>query len=179
MSHSIQTSGVASDTYDSSDDGVPVVGPMWQNPVLTIADTPDYKGRQRQVTMLFHGGHHPEDAMVVLNPWHADSAEAPVRIVGEDLFALRELLAEMPAEAFHRPADPVEVPVDHGYLEGDVITCHPIKSVYRRQADGEWIRTGRNGDIEGGYSDEWVAHILKGDPRGESYRGVILHGRVV
>lgn len=33
-----------------------------------------------------------------------------LNIVGEDLYALREFLAELPEEAFVRPADPVEKP---------------------------------------------------------------------
>lgn len=42
-----------------------------------------------------------------------------VDFMGEDLYALREFLAELPEEAFVRPADPIEKPAR--WTDGDII----------------------------------------------------------
>jgi hypothetical protein len=59
------------------------------------------------VTILFHKGLGSYQPSVVIHPWGLDGHEA-ARIAGEDLYAFRELLNELPEEAFVRPEDPVE-----------------------------------------------------------------------
>lgn len=51
-------------------------------------------------------------------------------IVGEDLFALREFLNELPEEAFVRPADPVEIP--DPWQPGDVVVRTDYSTTYVR-----------------------------------------------
>lgn len=73
-----------------------------------------------------------------------------VRVEGEDLFALRELLNEMPEEAFVRPAEPVN-PAEV-WTEGDsFLLINPVESVirYARLSDGRWEREALH-DATGG-----------------------------
>ena len=97
--------------YGEADSSItPVVdGPWsWRNPVLTVANRDHSDG----IRFLFRS-----DALVV-NPWLPE--EQRVEIKGQDLYALRELLNEMPEEVFVRPADPA-LPEEHGFalIDGD------------------------------------------------------------
>lgn len=70
---------------------------------------------------------NPNDELV-LNPWTEDL----VVVAGEDLFALREFLAEFPEEAFVRPADPVRKP---RWTDGD-----KVLEVSRDTPETTWLR---------------------------------------
>lgn len=60
-----------------------------------------------------------------------------VPVLGEDLYALRELLAELPEEAFVRPAEPVAKP---RWTDGDIVRVgHHERTTYIRR-NGEWDR---------------------------------------
>lgn len=78
-------------------------------------------------------------------------AAQTVDIAGEDLYALREFLAELPEEAFTRPADPVEKP--DRWSTGDIVeevfpsTVLPGR-VWVRDGDGKWGRRGTNLTID-------------------------------
>lgn len=114
---------------------IPVVGDNATNPVLTVASN-HYSPDQREVSFLFYEGF--DAANLVVNPW-TDSA---VHLVGEDLFALRELLNEMPEYAFTRPADPVVKPEPSPWVRGDLVifdASHIVVTYLR--GDEEWKRT--------------------------------------
>ena len=127
MSHNIATSGAASGVNEGKYGRVTPSAntEVWTSPVLTVAsDVYRQGGPTPQVTILFHGGGGfgaAADAHLVVNPWHMDSEGPVVRIEGEDLFALRELLAEFPEEAFKRPKNPVAKPVPARWHDGDVV----------------------------------------------------------
>jgi len=109
--HAIQTAKAANDTQDD-DTRLPSTGHPsgeWLNPVLTVSDR---HGRQVSLMVTASIGTFDSAAAVVVNPWGQGEGPA-VRIEGEDLFALRELMAELPESAFVRPADPVEVVSEH------------------------------------------------------------------
>jgi hypothetical protein len=115
------------------------INSAWDRPVLTVRDreTEDSVRDVRELSVMF------TDQGLVVNPWMSGQQ---IRIQGEDLFALRELLAEVPEHAFKRPKDPevtynflvdgegdwwVEC-VDHGYrLVGNSETG-PIQSMLAR-----------------------------------------------
>lgn len=89
-------------------DGLLVVGglPIEGDAILTVKATQG--GLTGEVTVLFHQGYNgPHQSAVVLHPWNTDGQRA-LAITGEDLYAFRELLNELPEEAFVRPKDPVE-----------------------------------------------------------------------
>jgi hypothetical protein len=146
MSHNIDTARNASNNADRfpQGDGVPVTGPIWMNPVLTIVGNPYRQDPEPSVTMLFHGGGDLGPAHIVVNPWRADHEEQPVHIAGEDLYALRELLNEFPEEAFKRPADPVPAPEPVRWTNGDVVRFYggaKAPKVWTRH-EGLWYTPG-------------------------------------
>lgn len=66
----------------------------------------------------------------------------PVEIQGEDLYALREFLAELPEEAFVRPAEPVEKP--ERWTDGDIVEewlGQRMTRIWSRK-DGIWHGAG-------------------------------------
>lgn len=67
------------------------------NRVLTVRDDESVGAIEVRILLRNDG--------IMINPWE-DGRN--VAIVGEDLYALRELLNELPEEAFVRPADPVD-----------------------------------------------------------------------
>lgn len=120
MAHSINTSGEIANNHTSEARTPQVDASPWRNPVLTVRSRDSENAETgREVRFLF-----ATDGIVV-NPWgprnledRLDRDEGPYcLIVGEDLFALRELLAEIPEEAFVRPADPE--PESYCFIDGD------------------------------------------------------------
>lgn len=90
-----------------------------------------------------------------------------VRVTGEDLFALREMLAEIPEEEFVRPKDPVARWNDFDVVKGCLGTIHI-------RVDGSWVATGgRFGASVGGH---WTDHRidLMVDHPDPALRGKIL-----
>lgn len=143
MSHNIEHATHAASRVDnyvapvfgSPGSDVPVVGDNATNPVLTVASN-HYSSDQREVSFLFYEGF--DAAHLVVNPWTEDQ----VRILDEDLFALRELLNEMPESAFTRPADPVMKPEPSPWVRGDLVIfdgSHAVVTYLR--GDEEWKRT--------------------------------------
>lgn len=73
------------------------------------------------------GGYHGLAGLrIKVRSVDSDSGPGPVDIRGEDLYALREFIAELPEEAFVRPADPVEKP--ERWADNDVIEETSLKT---------------------------------------------------
>lgn len=87
---------------DASHDGEVIA----DYPVLTICD-----GEGREASIYVRGPEASSPALV-LNPWTSEA----VIITGEDLFALREIMNELPESAFRVPAPATKVPQ---WIEGD------------------------------------------------------------
>lgn len=88
--------------------------------------------------------------------FHAE--DGATHVYGEDLFALRELLAELPEELFVRPADPVELP---DWVDGDIVTTVIPAADFRQS----WQRGLIDADLWSplvDYSDEKDASIRGG-----------------
>lgn len=161
MTHTITAThdhvpGVRPHMNDQND--VPAVSKFGNEPVLTVTGV-----NGRRVSFLFNDLTGAPG--VVVHPWRIDLDDetAPpnsVRIQGEDLYALRELLNEMPEEAFVRPAEPVKAPVDYGFKPGDVIVCTAVASSYTRDTRGTWHRVSKTDGptLKPGqtYDDEWA-----------------------
>lgn len=131
MSHNIQTyrnHAISTNGSVGSDDAVPTSNSLRDRPILHIQD--DELGGS--VEFLFRGASDFGSgyAGVVVNPW-TDNSTA---ITGEDLFALRELLNELPEEAFVRPADPVVE-----WADGDqIVEVGEVHSWLYTRKNGRW-----------------------------------------
>lgn len=99
----------------------------------------DARGLAGQVTFLFHQGNDLRSPSVVLHPWNTDDQQA-LAITGEDLYAFRELLNELPEEAFVRPKDPVE---ESRWTDGDIVKPGLHSTVTYIRRDGEWFRVSK------------------------------------
>ena len=127
--HNIATVRAASTAFDTIDTTVPGLDGSYSfdNPVLTVANPTAWADKVREVSFLLKA-----DGIVV-NPW----TEHRVEVLREDLFALRELLNEIPEESFVRPADPVAKP-EPVWTDGDVVlTDSPSQVVWIRH-HGVW-----------------------------------------
>jgi hypothetical protein len=82
-----------------------------------------------------------------------------VRVSGQDLFALREMLSELPEKAFVRPADPVVVP---RWTDGDLV-AETEKNSSRLDL---WERKGGKWGIKGAsrfhVSDVHMSRMIDG-----------------
>lgn len=99
---------------------------------------------------------NPNDELVVA-PW----TETTVVFGGEDLFALREFLAEFPEEAFVRPADPVEKP---NWVDGDYVDSswdHFGDPFGYARVDGRWRAVGVGADPTWWTDDAGIDQILR------------------
>lgn len=131
--HNIETLDQANGR--GTDPRTPGVGKGTASPVLTVTDG-DYDRGGATVRILFRGSVFSSSLMgIVINPW----TDSKVAITGEDLFALRELLNEMPEEAFVRPADPV-VALPR-WADGDVVRNDTSGYLYERKNGWWWNRT--------------------------------------
>lgn len=159
MSHSINTGAEIANLNHAflgirTEQEVPAVQGEYNygNPVLTVSHKQNSPAEQREVSFLFRA-----DAIMV-NPWQ----DSNVEIRGEDLFALRELLAEIPESAFVRPAEPVDAP---RWASGDVVTFESrnLDSVFTRGPES-WVivrHDRRSGETEIDYcSDRTVDQHL-------------------
>ena len=152
MTHTVISSHAAAHGHESPRHGVdaPTVGEFWNEPVLTV------ENRGRTVSILFN---EPGESSiftgpaVVIDPW----GDLNVRIEGEDLYAFRELLNELPESAFVRPADPVEVPE---FADGDRFKAVQFDIIYTR-AGGQWQTSGTDADTTWRGTDKQIADLLK------------------
>lgn len=103
-----------------------------QYPVFTVQD-----GDGNQASFYLRGPEAPSPAGLVLNPWTPEK----VAIVGEDLYALRAFLNELPEEAFVEPAPAAEV-AEQAWTPGDVclFAADDYWATYTRLHDGTWQR---------------------------------------
>jgi len=158
--HNITASGNISE-HGVPNNNVPVTDSRegsWSQPVLTVTEGRTRPGsmKPREVSFLFRGGITPG---VVVNPWDVESY---VPIVGEDLFALRELLNELPEEAFRRPTDPV--PPSRWWDGDQVLEVRPenrCQWLWTRK-DGGWYHEDRNPDYP--MTDEKMDDYVDGKP---------------
>jgi len=111
----------------------------------------------------------PKGIRVKIRDIVTDHRLGTLNVVGEDLYALREFLAELPEEAFVRPADPVEKP--ERWNDGDIIEeRRPGTDLFwiwvRR--DGHWSHStgsvrpadaAMEGYLHGGYNRDTFAII--------------------
>lgn len=162
MTHNITTAHEASERHPAfvnrSVSDLPQSGTeeIWRNPVLTVT----HNDGKSQASLLFHSGDpHNGGPQIVVNPWHLDHDGPLTRIEGEDLFALRELLNELPEHAFVRPAPPVEKQ-PAAWAPGDHITNTQYALDYVRVGD-EWMSFGRDANSAWRCSDAQMDQYLK------------------
>lgn len=114
------------------------------NPVLSVEDSSGNRARILFKRCAMEPLGRPA---VVLNPWPTNGARngfdsgPVVSIEGEDLYALRALLLELPDEAFVEPAPAVEV-AEQVWTPGDVclFAADDYWATYTRLHDGTWQR---------------------------------------
>lgn len=131
---------------------------------LTVANPTSNGKTFRELTITKLGGFvRPRGVRVKARQY--DSAGERIRqltvdIEGEDLFALREFLSEIPEEAFVRPADPVEKPAR--WTEADVVQEVTQTYVYTWVRGPQvWNAVNRGGTSS--CSDEAVSKLVDGD----------------
>lgn len=122
--------------------------------VLTIEGGDDNLGSVAQVHFQHHGEMGPR--IVVQGTWTGgDMAKVPVQ--GSALAAFRDLLNELPEEAFGNP--------EPEWQGGDVVlyqgTC---KATYTRLESGPWVRVwlGESIEARGAVSDHDIDRMLRG-----------------
>lgn len=117
-----------------------------------------------RITKLGGGFRGTQGIRIKTRKVETDEGAGPVDIRGEDLYALREFLAELPEEAFVRPAEPVEKP--ERWTDGDIVEewiSGKMKRIWIRQDDDLWHAPG----IASTLRDEIVESGLRYD-RNES-----------
>ena len=169
MSHNIETfRDIIGDRFSGGH-----AGEVLNNSVLTVRDKGDNVAR-----MLFRAvpGIEGGKPALVLNPWPTSGGENGVTmgdrviaIEGEDLYAFRELLDELPESAFKRPAEPVKKA--DPWVEGDEVYGENNDGanawIYVRGAE-EWkpgrALTKSASHCTMGMSDEQMDRYLAGGP---------------
>lgn len=150
--------------------------PTAVNTVLTVTDgsyARDDEGHLRTATILFR--HRPDDRSrsgVVINAWTPERVD----IVGEDLYALRALLAELPESAFTEPKPSTVLP---DWEAGDIVReCWADgEDVLGRDVDGIWTSVKGTSSIT--HTDADIDHFLReGQHLGSYSYSVVRRGGV-
>jgi hypothetical protein len=136
------------------------------NPVLSVEDS---SGNRARILFKHHRSSGASGPGVVLNPWPTVSAEEGfpggpiVTIEGEDLYALRALLQELPEEAFVEPAP--SVLAQPRWTKGDLWRHNPTGHLYIR-GEVEWRALTPVSSVAAGYrwtDEEMDAFVLHPD----------------
>lgn len=116
--------------------------------------------------VLFHPGGYNAPPCLTLDPtFYGEEGNAkPVRVEREDLYAFRELLNELPEEAFVRPKDPDPESYVVKDSDGAWWELAPTSERWRVVwMEGTGVVTGNTGGL--GLDDFPDDHIDKGKPR--------------
>jgi len=108
---------------------------------LTVANETGVQRTTREGRITKLGGVHGRNGVRIrtrrLGAERQVLEQTHVDVRGEDLYALREFLAELPEEAFVRPADPVKKP--ERWTDGDIV------EETRPGTDMFWVWVRKNG----------------------------------